>query len=179
MSRRRNSSPLEDLARVASLLPWWLSTSLAAITYFTLHHFATRTPATPGSGPAGNDLSQMLISLFAGIGQYVVTSGQFTEDAQAFAQGRNIRLIDGPKLQAMLHGLTPRQSPAPSTAASAPTQANPEAAASERPASDPPGCPRCGKPMVERTARRGTKAGKTFWGCRDYPACQGARDRVS
>ena len=30
--------------------------------------------------------------------------------------------------------------------------------------------------MVKRVARRGSNAGKTFWGCADYPKCRGARD---
>ena len=35
-------------------------------------------------------------------GGYVVTSGRFTQDAIAFAEGRNIELIDGGKLPALL-----------------------------------------------------------------------------
>jgi len=38
-----------------------------------------------------------------------------------------------------------------------------------------PDCPRCGKPMTLRTARKGPNAGKSFWGCPAFPACQGAR----
>ena len=38
-----------------------------------------------------------------------------------------------------------------------------------------PDCPRCGKPMALCTARKGPNAGKSFWGCPDFPACQGAR----
>jgi four helix bundle suffix protein len=38
-----------------------------------------------------------------------------------------------------------------------------------------PNCPRCGKPMVPRTARRGPKAGRRFWGCSDYPDCTATR----
>lgn len=36
-----------------------------------------------------------------------------------------------------------------------------------------PPCPRCGKHMVLRTARRGKSAGKQFWGCSGYPECTG------
>ncbi len=43
--------------------------------------------------------------------------------------------------------------------------------------SDPiPSCPRCGKPMVLRTARKGRKAGRQLWGCTAYPDCAGAAD---
>lgn len=38
-----------------------------------------------------------------------------------------------------------------------------------------PTCPKCGKPMRERTAKRGTNAGKRFWSCTAYPACSGTR----
>jgi len=36
-----------------------------------------------------------------------------------------------------------------------------------------PPCPRCGKPMVLRTAKSGKSAGRQFWGCSDYPNCKG------
>jgi len=32
-------------------------------------------------------------------------------------------------------------------------------------------CPRCGRPMVRRTARRGPNAGSPFWGCTGFPGC--------
>jgi restriction system protein len=35
-------------------------------------------------------------------GGFVVTSGRFTEEASKFASGRNISLIDGPKLQKLI-----------------------------------------------------------------------------
>lgn len=37
-------------------------------------------------------------------------------------------------------------------------------------------CPRCGKPMVLRTARRGPNAGSQFWGCSGYPQCRATRE---
>lgn len=35
-----------------------------------------------------------------------------------------------------------------------------------------PICPKCGKLMVRRTARKGSKAGSEFWGCPNYPSCR-------
>ena len=106
-------------------------------------------------------------------GGFVVTSGRFTDEAKAFAEGRNIRLVDGPKLfgvikQAKASGAVargpemPRRGPA----------ATPEAAAARSPA-----CPACASPMVLRSARRGANAGSEFWGCTKYPACKGTRPR--
>lgn len=36
-----------------------------------------------------------------------------------------------------------------------------------------PTCPRCGAPMVLRTAKRGARVGKQFYGCSAYPRCRG------
>lgn len=43
-------------------------------------------------------------------------------------------------------------------------------------ASDAPSCPKCGGSMVRRTAKSGSKAGTSFWGCSQYPACRGIRN---
>lgn len=115
-------------------------------------------------------------------GGFVVTSGRFTTDAKDFAQGRNIELVDGPRLFAMIqqarstqgkptaaHRETPNSmgspAPQPQSAIQAP-QATAKAAAQ-------PECPRCGTGMALRTARQGANAGNTFWGCSTYPKCRG------
>ena len=38
--------------------------------------------------------------------------------------------------------------------------------------SDQRPCPTCGQPMVLRTARHGSRAGSSFWGCSTYPICK-------
>jgi four helix bundle suffix protein len=49
-------------------------------------------------------------------------------------------------------------------------------AADQSDQSDPtdhiPCCPKCGRPMVLRTAKSGRTAGKQFWGCSGYPECK-------
>jgi hypothetical protein len=40
------------------------------------------------------------------------------------------------------------------------------------PGSGPPLCPKCGVPMVLRTASKGPQAGKQFFGCKNYPKCR-------
>ena len=37
-----------------------------------------------------------------------------------------------------------------------------------------PSCPKCGKSMMRRLARRGPNAGNYFWGCSGYPDCRDA-----
>lgn len=107
-------------------------------------------------------------------GGFVVTSGRFTEDAAAFAKGRNLQLIDGPRLRALIQSARSGSAPAsvpPAPAVSTPSSADP----AKSPATSTPSCPLCSKPMVMRTAKRGANAGGAFWGCSGYPACRGTR----
>lgn len=124
-------------------------------------------------------------------GGFVVTSGRFTNDAKLFSQGRNIQLVDGPRLlvmvrQAQQSGAEPNgifipapeavniHRPAPATERDAPDPASmPGAAAPDTLVH--PGCPKCGSGMVRRTARTGSNAGGAFWGCSTFPTCRGVR----
>jgi len=45
----------------------------------------------------------------------------------------------------------------------------------DRAEKDGPVCPKCGRPMALRTARKGANAGSQFWGCCGYPECKGVR----
>lgn len=38
-----------------------------------------------------------------------------------------------------------------------------------------PVCPQCGKPMIKRMQKKGSQQGREFWGCSDYPKCNGTR----
>ena len=38
-----------------------------------------------------------------------------------------------------------------------------------------PTCPRCGKPMIKRMAKKGINSGTEFWSCSAYPECYGTR----
>ena len=42
-------------------------------------------------------------------------------------------------------------------------------------AGDAPTCPKCGKPMRKRVAKRGENAGNEFWSCTGWPDCNGTR----
>lgn len=99
----------------------------------------------------------------------IVAVGDYTADAQRFAQGKPIELIHGEALLAMVReGQTP--APAPATAAA---PARPVVAATPEPApSSPPSCPTCGGDMVRRSNRQ---TRDHFWGCATYPACRGTR----
>jgi restriction system protein len=103
-------------------------------------------------------------------GGAVVTSGVFTAEAKAFAEGRGIELIDGPALVALVGRLPRNATTTPDIADEGPAP-QPTAGGTSSPR-----CPRCGNAMIRRVARQGTHAGKPFWGCVDYPACRGTRN---
>lgn len=103
-------------------------------------------------------------------GGFVVTSGRFTDEAVNFAKGRNISLIDGPKLEKLIHQVGRARTP-DRTQLSTPMQL----VTTSRLSVADPACPICAKPMVRRTAKRGANAGGEFWGCTAYPTCKGTR----
>jgi restriction system protein len=121
----------------------------------------------------GVDVVRQLYGVMAAqgaAGGFVMTSGSFTADARAFAEGRNVKLVDGPKLFALIQqarSVANRPSPAARAEAAVP-QRHPAL----RVASDPV-CPACQSSMVRRTAKKGAKVGSQFWGCSRFPACRG------
>lgn len=50
-----------------------------------------------------------------------------------------------------------------------------EARRNETLSSGGPLCPLCGKPMLKRMQKKGAQQGREFWGCSDYPSCNGIR----
>ncbi len=110
-------------------------------------------------------------------GGFVVTSGRFTDEAVRFADGRNLTLIGGPKLQALLRDAKASSGTPPARAKTTPpaAPAAQPSADQDRAQVDEPSCPLCAKPMQRRVAKRGANAGRAFWGCTAYPACRGTR----
>ncbi len=128
-------------------------------------------------------------------GAVIVTSGHFTEAAKQFARNLPIRLIDGPELRRLIAQVQAKRSQTSSaqkvgqakstTTAKAPrstkfTPIEPELLVEPGLAGTPaiapePSCPRCQQTMVLRTAKMGSMAGKSFWGCSTFPACRGTR----
>ena len=110
-------------------------------------------------------------------GGFVVTSGRFTDEAVRFAGGRNVSLIDGPKLHALLRAAKASSGRPPTRATTKPVAAPPAQPSftQDPPQADVPSCPLCAKPMQRRVAKRGANAGGAFWGCAGYPACRGTR----
>jgi len=105
-------------------------------------------------------------------GGVVVTSGSFSDDAKAFVEGRNVRLVDGDSLVGMIrqaqHLLSSR-----SGLVERPRHVVPAMLPDVEVGSLP--CPACGSKMMKRTAKKGANASGKFWGCSRYPSCHGVR----
>ena len=96
-----------------------------------------------------------VIAAKGALGGMVVTAGEFSDEARAFAKGRNIELLNGTALVGLI-GANPIE---PIELGVGSVQA----------------CPKCGQPMVRRTAQQGKYVGQAFWGCSQYPKCRGIR----
>ena len=93
------------------------------------------------------------------VGGFVVASGEFTDEAQNFVEGRSIKLIATQSLLRLI-----------SDNAGTPLHLQPKEV------TDVPACPKCGGAMVQRTAKKGATAGSKFWGCASFPNCRGIRN---
>jgi restriction system protein len=96
-------------------------------------------------------------------GGAVVTVGQFTAEACAFARKTGIELVEGEALR--------QQAWLADCVAELPLSQASQAALVARASY----CPRCGSHMVQRVAARGTHSGRPFWGCSRFPDCRGIR----
>ncbi len=94
-------------------------------------------------------------------GGFVVTSGVFTQEAIAFARGKQIELMDGKALHTLIAGVK-----APVKYFRDPLSILTMGA---------PYCPECQFRMVKRKAKHGVNASKAYWRCARYPDCKGTR----
>ena len=151
MGRRKRTSPAEDFISIASKLPWWLALGLAVISYFLLHAFA-RQPVTavPVPGQMTSFLMPALLKGLASAGQYILPILFGVAALLSWVLQRKRSSGSQP-----VHGFSAE-----------PHQAN---------AGISPNCPLCSSSMVRRDAKRGANAGKSFWGCSQYPRCKGTQ----
>lgn len=106
-------------------------------------------------------------------GAFVVTSGKFTADAEAFARGKNIELVDGRLLASEIRQVSPPQPVEPAAPLAAAAAAAPASLTTM--AHNTAACPLCQSEMVRRVAKKGPAAGTVFYGCSRFPKCRGIR----
>lgn len=144
---RKHSSVLEDLMDISAQLPWQVGVGLAVVAYFAFHYFATQTPMT--TNPAELKAIGKTLGDTMAHSMWTAIAGvlQYVVPL-AFLIGAGVSAVRGRR-----HG---------------------NAATSQ--GEDAPVCPKCGSAMVRRTAKQGSNAGHSFWGCSQYPACRGIRN---
>ncbi len=90
----------------------------------------------------------------------VITTGIFTPQAKEWTRGKPLSLMEGDEFLSLLKKARGTHRPVTSAAA----------ITSE---ATPPLCPKCGSQMVVRIAKQGPNIGGKFWGCPNYPRCNG------
>jgi restriction system protein len=103
-------------------------------------------------------------------GGFIVSFGRIGREATKMAGAEHIQLLDGATLKNLIGPMRAARKPA-SAAPSAPVTTP----AVHRAVPESPSCPLCGKPMRLRTVKRGSHAGRGFWGCINHPDCKGLR----
>ena len=95
---------------------------------------------------------------------FFITANKFTLDAEEFAkENSRIELIDAPKL-AKYYKMSLKHKKETNY-----DNFNKNTAESE---TDSNKCPLCGGNLILRTAKKGSYAGKNFYGCSNYPNCK-------
>jgi restriction system protein len=103
-------------------------------------------------------------------GVLIGTSG-FSTTAREFADGKDLRLIDGAEFMRLRSQLSEMQHADPGDTDPLVSDGFERYLATlNRPA-----CPTCGKPMILVTRLQDTVIAYQLWGCRTYPNCQGTR----
>lgn len=92
------------------------------------------------------------------VGGFVVASGEFTEEAKRFVEGRSIELVATDTLLRLVTETADRPR-----------------GEIRRETEKLPLCPKCAGSMKLQLAKRGANAGQQFWGCERFPSCRGTR----
>jgi restriction system protein len=112
-----------------------------------------------------------IVASEAAAGGIVIGTSGFTDRAQEFAQGKDLALIDGPRIVKMRSELPPQQRLGDEEADGMVSEGFlAHFAGIHRPA-----CRKCGKHMVLVTRLEDTVIIRQFWGCKAYPDCDGTR----
>jgi restriction system protein len=88
-----------------------------------------------------------------------ITSATYTPDAEQFAKGKPIELLDAQRMLTLIGSLPDA------------TQAALLALATHGDYRTP-SCPSCGTKLVERSAQHGNGFGSAIWACNNYPTCR-------
>lgn len=104
------------------------------------------------------ELYGIMVDVGCQLGTFMTTT-TYTPDAEAFAAGKHIQLMEGERILSLIHALPEEQSAS-------------LLALATRGDYKTPSCPNCGTKLLMRTSSKGKNAGSRFWGCSGYPRCR-------
>ena len=110
-----------------------------------------------GVGPI-RELFGVMTDAGSPLGIFVTIAG-YSKEAEAFAEGKHIKLLDAQKLLDLIRSLPAQQQKELLDRATSGDYKTPS-------------CPSCGIKLVLRTTGKGSNKGSHFWGCRNYPRCR-------
>jgi restriction system protein len=105
------------------------------------------------------------------VGAVLIGTSGFTERAREFAELKDLTLVDGPQFLRLRSELPDLQT----VASRAPDAMVSEGFVAHLSGVHRPACPKCGRPMVLVTRLEDAIVKNQFWGCKEYPACDGTR----
>jgi len=161
MARRNKSSVFEDVIHLIAKLPWWAGLLIALISYLWLHSVAVKPIATPTPGiqHMGDVVASQMWLTFATFLQYIIPiCSLIGAGVSAYYK------VTNKTSNKEIKETPPRK-----------TYQQKNASENLRQTQSTPECPQCGSAMVKRTAKKGSNAGESFWGCTGYPKCKGTR----
>jgi restriction system protein len=101
---RRRTSPLEDLAETAAILPWWVGCVLAVVSFLIFHAYANAEILKPdGARQMGVFVVESLFANLARVLQYLVPG--------AFCIGSIVSLFNGARRKTLFNGVKANHSP--------------------------------------------------------------------
>ena len=121
----------------------------------------------PVPGQAVQELYGAMVAAGAA-GGFIITYGSFGPAAKVLAKERQIELLDGVKLSALIDPV--RKNPSELT-----RRRLERAKQAETTGRRKVPCPLCGKQMQRRQEKFGPNAGQSYYACSDFPRCKGRR----
>lgn len=161
MARRNRTSAFEDIIHLIAKRPWWAGLLIALISYLWLHNIASKPIPIPEPGikHMGDMVASQMWLTFATFLQYIIPiCSLIGASVSAYYKATN------KTINKQLKDTPPRK-----------TYSQKSAVNNSRETQSTPEYPQCGNSMVKRTAKKGSNAGESFWGCTGYPKCKSTR----
>jgi ssDNA-binding Zn-finger/Zn-ribbon topoisomerase 1 len=177
MTRRQEEGGFDRLVRFMSAQPHWGGPVIAALAYVFCRLILPailRVSNGPPSHPGAHVFAVAVGTISIKLAPLVALLVLFVWLLAELAKWKNPRRLDRQPGLARTGNLPQSIPPAASPETTSPQTNSPEPTRTSPPEAAP-SCPRCGSPMVQRTAKKGPNAGSRFWGCPGYPRCQGTR----